>query len=408
MTSTDQLDASTDTVWCKEDPTFTIFGADYRERCRELAALSPVVRFAEGGIIVAGIEAADQVMHDPITFSSGPDAVFLGSEEGLIPVQIDPPAHTAYRRRLDPLFSPRRMAALEPGLVEHTNACIDRFVGSGSCEVVADLTSPVPGGAILALLGAPVERLADFLEMKADIFRPAGAPGSPERDAQVARGAANVYGLFGELLDARTADGGGGEDGEPADDMATHLVRLQAEGVVDRRQALDICMMLMLAGLDTITTSVTNMLYELARRSELRERLVREPELIPAAVEELLRYVTPIPTLPRVATADAVVSGCPIKKGERIAVWFPATNWDPASYENPDEIDLDRPVNRHMSFGVGKHRCLGSHLARIEMTVLLREWHRRIPEYRVRPGHVVRWSKGGREIAALPLEFPVP
>jgi len=392
------MDTSTETVWSREDPTFTIFGADYRERCRELAALSPVVRFEEGGIIIAGIEAADQVMHDPSTFSSGPDAVFLGSEEGLIPVQIDPPAHTEYRRRLDPLFSPRRMAALEPGLVAHTNECIDAFVDTGSCEVVRDLASPVPGGAILALLGAPVDRLDEFLAMKQDIFRPDGAPGTSERDAQVARGAGNVYALFGELLDARAE--------RPEDDMATHLVRLESEGVVDRRQALDICMMLILAGLDTITTSVTNMLYELAIRPELRDRLVREPEIVPAAVEELLRFITPIPTLPRVATADTVVSGCPIKKGERVAVWFPATNWDPSSVEHPDDIDFDRTVNRHMSFGVGKHRCLGSHLARIEMTVLLREWHRRIPEYRVRPGHVVRWSKGGREIAELPLEFP--
>ena len=337
-------------------------------------------------------------MHNPVVFSSGPKAVFLGSEEGLIPIQKDPPEHAAYRRMLDPLFSPQRMNALEPGLTEHTRRRLDAIAPTGRCDFVADLASPVPGGAILAMLGASLDDLPDFLDMKRDVFRPEGEVGSPERSAQIARGAQRLATFFNQLIEERVAD--------PRDDMATHIARFEREGLLNREQSIGVCQMLLLAGIETITTAATNMIYELAQRPDLRDRIVNEPAILPAAIEEMLRVTSPIPTIPRVATEDAVVDGCPIKAGERLAVWFPISNYDGEVYKDPQKLNFDREVNRHLAFGMGKHRCLGSHLARIELTVLMREWHRRIPVYEIEPDHHVQWGRGGRELSSLPLVFP--
>lgn len=387
-------DDSPTTVWSDADPSVSVFGADVVERVRELSAVAPVTRFT-GGVLVTDPAAAEKVMRDAATFSSKPDAFFLGSDGGLIPIQVDPPEHTRYRRVLDRFFAPRVVTQLAGEVTRSAAARIEALAAGGRCDVVADLGVPVPGETILAMLGFPLDRLPELLTVKDDILRPPTAAEDPV--AQKTGAARRAYAFFGTVLEARAAD--------PAEDLATHLVEQEAAGLLTRQESLDICLMMVIAGLDTVTATAANVFALLARRPDLQARLAAEPGIVPAAVEEFLRLVSPVPITPRIATTDTEVGGCPIRKGDRLTVMFTATNWDEAAFPAPLEIDFDRPVNRHTAFGLGRHRCLGSHLARMELQVLLREWHARIPAYRLPEGHEVRWRRGIREIAELPLEF---
>jgi cytochrome P450 len=167
------------------------------------------------------------------------------------------------------------------------------------------------------------------------------------------------------------------------------------------------CFVLLTAGLDTVTDSLTCFWAFLAQHPEHRRRLVAQPELIPNAVEELLRWETPVPSVIRWAR-----EGCPIGErvaspGQLVAVNLSAANLDPAEFPEPLEVRFDRPTNRHLAFGGGVHRCLGSHLARRELRVALREWHRRIPEYALSPGYEVRYRPPLRFVPDLQLSWPV-
>ena len=178
-------------------------------------------------------------------------------------------------------------------------------------------------------------------------------------------------------------------------------------GELTRSQCMDVCLMMLVAGLDTVTSTIGNMFHLLCLHPHLRERIVADPDVIPHAVEEMLRISAPIFQTPRVATVDIDIACCPVRAGERMVVNFSVLNWDPERFPEPDTIDFDRQGNRHVSFGVGKHRCLGSHLARRELRVALREWHRRIPEYSIKPGHEkLVYPPGLRSVKDLTLVWP--
>ena len=151
-------------------------------------------------------------------------------------------------------------------------------------------------------------------------------------------------------------------------------------------EILGICFLFILAGLDTVTDSLECFVARLAQHPDERRQIVDDPSIIPSAVEELLRWETPVTTVARVATPDVDLGGCPIKKGENIGVVIGAANTDEEALPGADQVDLTRNPNSHLAFGGGVHRCLGSHLARLELRVALREWHRRIPEYSIVPG----------------------
>jgi cytochrome P450 len=158
-----------------------------------------------------------------------------------------------------------------------------------------------------------------------------------------------------------------------------------------------------LAGIDTTWSAIGSSLWHLATHPEDRRRLVAEPDLMPMAIEELLRAYAPV-TMARLVARDHEIGGCPVKEGEWMLLPFPAANRDPAVFERADEVILDRARNRHAAFGLGIHRCLGSNLARLELRVALEEWLTEVPEFSLAPDTTVRWSTGQiRGPRALPL-----
>jgi cytochrome P450 len=166
---------------------------------------------------------------------------------------------------------------------------------------------------------------------------------------------------------------------------------------------VDICYLFFLAGLDTVTASLDCMVAYLAQHPEQRQRLVDDPSLIPAAVEEMLRWETPVTGVVRITVADTEVSGCPIAAGTKINLSLGSANTDPAFWNDADTVDFDRPANKHLAFGGGVHRCLGSHLARMELRVALEEWHARVPNYRLADGVELLYSAGLRQVENLEL-----
>jgi cytochrome P450 len=172
-----------------------------------------------------------------------------------------------------------------------------------------------------------------------------------------------------------------------------------------RDEVLAICFVLLTAGLDTVTDSLTCFFAFLAQNPEHRRQLVAQPESIPGAVEELLRWETPVPSVVRWSREDAAVGGCPVGAGNHVVANLSAANLDPAEFDDPMTVDFERERNRHLAFGGGVHRCLGSHLARRELRVALAEWHRRIPEYSLRPGYEVNYLPPLRYVPDLELTW---
>jgi len=340
--------------------------------------------------------AIAEFMHDPALLSSNPEAQFLGSETGLIPLQVDPPEHRRYRRMLDPLFTPPKMAKLEGEVAALVNQCIDGFIERGSCDLAAEFALPIPSGTFLHLLGLPLDRLDEFLAKKDDLIRPVDQDGGGLDDVR-ARAAQWANDLFGEALDRRAV--------EPTDDILGHLSRLELAGELTREQTLNISLLQLMAGLDTVTDTLECFFAYLAQHPAQRQRIVDDPSIIPSTVEELLRWESPVTAVARTATADLELEGCPIHKGSSIGVSIGAANIDEGALPDSFTVDLERNPNKHLAFGGGIHRCLGSHLARMELRIALREWHQRIPDYSLAPGAELIYQPGLRQIDKLPLVF---
>jgi cytochrome P450 len=360
----------------------------------------PVMRLDGVGVIVSSRAGVDEVVRNPDVFSSNMSAHDLKTKRPLIPLQIDPPDHRKYRKILDPLFAPQRMKALEESVARLVNVLIDAFVDDDEIDFTSQFSVPFPSQVFLAMFGLPSEHLPRFLKMKDGVIRPdhvVGHPfGHPETEAYQRETADSIYAYFEHVLDERA--------GEGRDDLLSHFLHVEVEGDrLTREDMLDICFLLLIAGLDTVSASLDCFFGYLAEHPDARRRLVEEPESIPSVVEELLRWETPVMGVARVATQDVEVGGCPISAGEQVMVLLGAANVDESEFTGAGELQWDRETNRHLAFGGGIHRCLGSHLARLELRVALREWHRRIPDYRVKPGADLDYTAGIRTLASFPM-----
>jgi cytochrome P450 len=329
-------------------------------------------------------------------------AVDMGNERPLIPLQIDPPVHKKYRKILDPIFSPRQVALLEPEISTLVNDVIDRFEDRDEIDFAAEFSVPFPSQVFLTLLGLPLDELPRFLAMKDGIIRPDHVVGSP-RDSAAAQAhlrstADSIYDYFAEVLAERRREGNG------HDDLLSRFMSAEIDGErLTDDDIVDIAYLFLIAGLDTVTASLDCFFGYLCSHPAQRDRLVADPALVPSAVEELLRWETPVMGVVRIATQDTELGGCPIRSGQQVSVLLGAANTDDAEFGDGDEVVLDREANRHLAFGGGVHRCLGSHLARLELRVALREWHRRIPTYSLAPGHQLSYTMGIRSVDTFPL-----
>lgn len=366
---------------------------------RALRESNPVFRSPQA-VVLSRLADIEMALKHTELFSSNMDAVDLGNVRPLIPLQIDPPEHAKYRRILDPLFTPREMARREPLVTELVNEMIDRFAARGECDFHAEFAVPLPCTVFLQLLGLPLEDLDRFLLWKDGVIRPAGDSGFDRRHESSAGVAQQIYEYFDKAIDEHIA--------VPRDDVLSAMIAADVGGQpLSREELLDICFLFLIAGLDTVTDSLDCFFVYLARHPQHRRQLVERPDVLPGAVEELLRWETPVPGVARVATQDVEVGGCPISKGERVSPLLGAANTDPAEFPDPETVDFTRSPNRHRAFGGGPHRCLGSHLARMELRVALREFHRRIPDYEIKPGTQLTYTAALRSVESLPLVFPV-
>jgi cytochrome P450 len=303
------------------------------------------------------------------------------------PITLDPPEHGPARRLLLSAFAPNAIKALETSTREICAELVDRLSEQDGCDAAEEYAKHIPARVIAHLLGVPEEDgdkfrgwIQDSLEEGITSYEKAmrGFDGMSnyfkdqvaDRRARRAKGELLGDDLVSTLLDAEI-------DGQPIDDE--HLVNTLR--------------LLLIAGIDTTWSAIGASLWHLATHPEDRDRLVAEPELIPTAVEELLRAYAPV-TMARLIVEDAEIGGCTFKAGQMVMLPFPSANRDPEVFPDPDRVILDRAENRHMAFGVGIHRCLGSNLARMELRVALEEWLRRIPRFTLADPDAVTWSQG--------------
>lgn len=350
-----------------------------------------------GMVIVGGDAEVRHVLQHPDVFSSGIDAVAIGQVRPLIPLQIDPPHHRNYRKLLDPIFAPRQVAKLEDQTRALVRDLVDAVADDGRCNFHHAVAEPLPTTVFLQLLGLPVSRAKEFLALKDGIIRPPVRT-HEERVEYTNKVGEQIYAVLQEAIDERQV--------ERQDDFLSMFLDAEVEGHrLSNDDVLDIGYLFFLAGLDTVTASLDCMLSYLAQHPDHRRRLVEDPSLIPHAIEEMLRWESPVQGVVRVATEDTEIEGCPIAKGKVVTVMLGSANTDERAWDDVDTIDFDRPENRHLAFGGGAHRCLGSHLARMELRVALEEWHTTIPEYRIADGVELLYSQGLRAVENLELTW---
>lgn len=359
----------------------------------------PVVRLEDGGFMVTTREGADYVFKNPEIFSSKEAFDTLGSPVPLLPIAFDPPDHTRYRRMLQPFFTPRTATELEASAREQVNRLIDGVIERGSCDVVADLCKPFPAEVFLTLFDLPLEDRDRLLAWKDVIIKLAVLAGASEPAPEAMQSAMQLFEYAGAHVTACRAGKGDG--------VLTRLLADTADDPLTDEEALGLTFSFILAGLDSATNSLSTMFGRLAADPALRRQLVEDPSLIPDAVEEMLRIDPVNATIPRVATRDVELHGQLIPKGSAVGIGIGAANRDAGELADPDAVDFRRRYN-HLTFGGGPHRCVGVHLARVELRVVLEEWHRRIPEYELAPGtHLqVTWPSGSIGFDSVPLVFP--
>ncbi len=364
-----------------------------------------LVQPSEGVVLTFDRTLTEYVVRHHELFSSRVE-MGLGNVRPLIPLNVDPPLHSKYRKLLDPLFAPKRMDEQEEDITRRVVTLIEGFIDAGECNFTEDFAEIFPSSVFLGLMGLPEEELRMFLRMRDGILHPEkidpDALIDPTKRAAVMAGTGQeIYDYFGALADERTK--------KPADDVMSRFVASEVNGErLSRDDVADICYLMLIAGLDTVSDSLTCMYAFLAQHPEHRRQITEDPGCASSAVEELLRWESPVPFgVPRVATEDTELpNGCPIKQGTAVMVLYGAGNVDASQCPEPFDVRFDRDSNRHIAFGGGVHRCLGSHLARRELRVTLTEWHRRIPDYWLKPGHEdLEYPPGLRHVKDLTLAW---
>lgn len=304
-----------------------------------------------------------------------------GPGGGAPPITSDPPVHTWARKLLLPPFSAKAVAKYEQETRELCRELIDGFIDKGTADGAADYAQQIPPRVIAAMLGIPKDMAGTFTDWVRG-FLELGLT-NPELRRESAR---NIFGYLDEQIQQRKE--------HPNEDLISYLLNSEVDGKpVPEQHVLGTCFLLLVAGIDTTWSSIGSALWHLAQHPEDRKRLINEPDIMPLAVEELLRAYSPV-TMAREVTEDYEYKGCPMHEGDKVLMNFPAGNRDPRRFENPDKVIIDRAENPHIAFGVGIHRCAGSNLARMEMRVSIQEWLARIPDFRLADPESVTWAGG--------------
>ena len=388
------------------DPAPALPAGSYLRKADELREESPVFfnSHGPGYWIFTRYDEVRDVYRDPDLFSSEsitpwePEPVYR-----FIPTQIDRPDHVQYRRILNPWFSPDAINRVAPVARDLCRRLVEETAARGHCNFVREFALRYPTEVFLYIIGVPPADADLFLPWVEDFF--AGFSGDPAGQERMVEALEGIRGYWVDVVADRR------HDESPRDgDIASHLIHARfGDRPLNDTEILDMLVVLTLAGLDTVRASLGYLFLHLANNPNDRRRLIDEPELIPLAIEESLRFYTIIFGDGRKVTRDEEFYGRQLKKGDMVYALVSGANRDPREYQQADEFVLDRKGNHHFGFAGGPHRCLGIHLARREMQIALEEWLRLIPDFRIAAsaGLVERGGGAMTSLLELPLEWEV-
>jgi cytochrome P450 len=311
--------------------------------------------------------------------------------EPQLPLELDPPLHSRYRALVNPVFARERIDALRPTVEDIAEALLDAALARRDCDLVADYAIPLSVGALAAFTGLPAAdsgQWVAWIRRMFDVHQPG--------DAQAASAEFSVY--INDLIAARKQ--------APVDDFISLLLASEVDGQrLTDAELHAFCTLLFGAGFETTADALSVTLLHLAEQPADLRRLAHEPSLIPTAIEEFLRFTSPIQIFGRNVTRDVDLHGQRIGQGDVVALGFGAANHDPAVFPQPERCQIDRAPNRHVAFGAGPHLCLGAPVARLELAVTLALFARRVESMALLPGRAPQWKTRGdrRGLAALPV-----
>jgi cytochrome P450 len=384
---------------------------------QQLRAIAPVSAGSEHVFVVTGYAAAQAALHDARLSAErmniDVDALPEEARQRIGPVAqaitrqllwIDPPHHTRLRALVSKAFTPRVIEAMRPRIQALVEDLLDAVQGAGQMDVIRDLAYPLPAIVIAELLGVPAGD-RDRFKVWSDAFVTFldGSTLTPETELQALGAIGEFVAYFHAMVRERRA--------APRDDLLQALIAAEERGdALTEEELISNCMLLLAAGHETTTNLIGNGLLALLRYPDQLLALREDPALAPSAVNELLRYESPVQLTDRVAIADLELEGVSVRAGQYVSIVLGAANRDPAQFPDPDRLDIRRQDNRHLSFGYGIHFCLGAALARLEGQVALTTVLRRLPEMRLAIGEPV-WhhSVVFRALQSLPITFtPTP
>ena len=357
----------------------------------KLRDLGPVL-WGEGWYYLTRREDVLAALRDPGTFSSRIGYDDMISPVPLVPLGFDPPQHTRYRRMLHRHFSLQTLNALLPSLQAQAIDIIDGIMERGQCEVMADLATPYPSQVFLTLFGLPLEDRERLIAWKDAII---AFSLTTDPDSVDLTPAAELFTYLTEAVEAQRR--------RPRDGILSQLLH-DDEPLTDP-EAIGLSLVFVLAGLDTVTSMIGATMLELARQPELRRSLREKPDDIDVFIEEVLRLEPAAPIVGRKTTRPVTVAGVTLPAGAEVRLCLGAINRDGSDAQSGDDYVLDGKLHKHWGFGGGPHRCLGSHLARMELRIVVSQWLSRVPNFTLAPGFVpeITWPSATCTLQRLPF-----
>jgi cytochrome P450 len=353
----------------------------------------PVV-YMDGWFYLTRRDDVLDALRKPEVFSSKKAFDMLGSPLPLVPIAFDPPEHTRFRHVLQPFFSPHTLGEMLPALQQQAVDIVGAVAARRECEVMADIAIPYPSQVFLTLFGLPLEDRDRLIAWKDGVINLADRPSLEGVDLTPA------LELFSYLTDAINE-----RRQNPDRDILSQV--LTGEHALDDAEAIGLSYLFVLAGLDTVTSSMGSALLELARNPELQAALRDDPEQIKVFIEEIVRLEPPAPLVPRMTTEAVTIGDVTLPAGAQVRLLLGAINRDESDEISTNHVVMDGKVHRHWGFGGGPHRCLGSHLARMELTLIVDEWLKRVPAFELAPGYTpeIVFPANTFALASLPLRL---